>query len=58
MKDEIFEVNISLHYKDIDWIAKPFKDFFDPLIFTQLQYNLNNSQSRTSHVLSLFWMMK
>ncbi|CAN7766683.1 hypothetical protein LJR153_007289 [Paenibacillus sp. LjRoot153] len=31
MRDEIFEIKISLHYKDLDWIAKPFKRYFDPL---------------------------
>ncbi|MGG1940389.1 hypothetical protein ABFY57_11935 [Paenibacillus polymyxa] len=31
MRDERFEVSISMYYKDIDWIAKPFKYYFDPL---------------------------
>lgn len=26
-----FEVNTSLYYKYMDWIAKPFKYYFDPL---------------------------
>ncbi|GAB7057444.1 MULTISPECIES: hypothetical protein [unclassified Paenibacillus] len=31
MGNEFFEVSISLHYKDLDWIAKPFKYYYDPL---------------------------
>lgn len=31
MGNEIFEVKVSLHYRDLDWIAKPFKYYFDPL---------------------------
>lgn len=31
MGNEVFEVNIALYYKDLDWIAKPFKYFYDPL---------------------------
>ncbi|SDJ67070.1 hypothetical protein [Paenibacillus naphthalenovorans] len=31
MKNDYFEVSISLHYEDLTWIAKPFKYYFDPL---------------------------
>lgn len=31
MGNEVFEVKVSLFYSDLDWIAKPFKYFYDPL---------------------------